>query len=214
MSDYVIGLTGGIACGKSNLSRALKAAGVPVIDADQISRGLTAPGGKALPALREAFGDGVFDGEELNRRALSDVIFRDEGKRKQLNGILHPMIFQEIRDQLDAQPGPAVMDVPLLFETGMDAWCDEIWCAYATQEEQARRLIKREKITRAEALRRIHAQMPTREKKKRADHVIRTDGTKEHSAAIVVNLWYGALIRRAERMRAGQGGGQTSPARR
>ena len=92
MSKYVIGLTGGIACGKSNISRSLKAAGVPVIDADEISRNLTAPGGPALPAIREKWGEKVFDGEELNRRALSDIVFSDPAAREALNAIIHPMV--------------------------------------------------------------------------------------------------------------------------
>ena len=189
MSKYVIGLTGGIACGKSNISRSLKAAGVPVIDADEISRNLTASGGPALPAIREKWGEKVFDGEELNRRALSDIVFSDPAARDALNAILHPMVLSEIRRQLDANDGPVLMDVPLLYEVGMDSWCQEIWCAYVPQKEQMKRLVKRDGITGREALRRIRAQMPTREKARRADHVIRTDGSKENSASIVLSLW-------------------------
>lgn len=195
MSNYVIGLTGGIACGKSNLSRALKAHGVPVIDADEISRGLTAAGGPALGAIRARFGDGVFDGEELNRRALSDIVFSDAEARADLNGILHPMVLAEIHRQMDAQSAPVVMDVPLLYEAGMDGWCQEIWCAYVPQKEQVRRVRKRGKVTYREALRRIHSQMPVMEKRRRADHVIRTDGPKEQSAQIVLALWESALSR-------------------
>ena len=195
MSKYVIGLTGGIACGKSNLSRALKENGVPVIDADEISRNVTAKGGPALPAIRETFGDGVFDGDELNRRALSDVVFSDPEAREKLNAIIHPMVLSEIHRQMDATDGPVVMDVPLLYEVGMDSWCDEIWCAYAPQKEQVRRVRKRGKITYAEALRRIHSQMPVMEKRKRADRVIRTTGTKEESGRIALALWQDALKR-------------------
>ena len=190
MSTYVIGLTGGIACGKSNLSAALQKAGAPVIDADRISRALTADGGEALDAIRQRWGERVFDGESLNRRALSDIIFRDEGERQALNAIIHPMVFARMREEIDACQGPVVLDVPLLFEVGMDQWCDEIWCAYVPQEEQIRRLKKREGISRAEALRRIRSQMPAREKKKRAHWVIRTDGSKEESARIVLSLWH------------------------
>ena len=102
MSKYVIGLTGGIACGKSNLSKALKANGVPVIDADEISRALTARCGAALPAIRERFGDRVFDGDELNRRALSDIVFSDPKERDALNRILHPMVLDEIHRQINS----------------------------------------------------------------------------------------------------------------
>ncbi len=198
MSKYVIGLTGGIACGKSNISRSLKAAGVPVIDADEISRNLTASGGPALPAIRARFGDQVFDGEELNRRALSDIVFSDPAARDDLNAIIHPMVLREIHRQMDETDGPVVMDVPLLYEVGMDAWCQEIWCAYAPQKEQVRRVRKRGQITWAEALRRIHSQMPVMEKRRRADHVIRTTGTKEESGRAALSLWQNAVKRAAE----------------
>lgn len=189
MSAYVIGLTGGVACGKSNLSSALRVAGARVIDADEISRALTAPGGAALPAIRAAFGDEVFDGAALNRRALSDAIYRDEDARKALNGIVHPLVLSRMRQAMAAEQGAVVLDVPLLFECGMDAWCDEIWCAYLPQREQARRLMAREGVSRAEALRRIRAQMPTLEKARRSDRVIRTDGSREDSASLVLSLW-------------------------
>ena len=198
MSKYVIGLTGGIACGKSNISRSLKAAGVPVIDADEISRNLTASGGPALPAIRARFGDQVFDGEELNRRALSDIVFSDPAARDDLNAIIHPMVLREIHRQMDETDGPVVMDVPLLYEVGMDAWCQEIWCAYAPQKEQVRRVRKRGQITWDEALRRIHSQMPVMEKRRRADHVIRTTGTKEESGRAALSLWQNAVNRAAE----------------
>ncbi len=189
MSRYVIGLTGGIACGKTNLSNALREHGVHVIDADEISRRLTGAGGEALPAIRAAFGDGVFDGERLDRKALAREVFGDAKKRERLNSILHPLIFAQMRREMAEADGPVVLDVPLLFETGLDAWCDEIWCAYVPQKEQIRRLRKREGITGREALARIRAQMPTREKARRAHWVIRTDGSKEQSASLVLSLW-------------------------
>ena len=198
MSKYVIGLTGGIACGKSNISRSLKAAGVPVIDADEISRNLTVSGGPALPAIREIWGDAVFDGQELNRRALSDIVFADPTEREKLNAIIHPLVLSEIHRQMDETDGPVVMDVPLLYEVGMDSWCDEIWCAYVPQKEQVHRVRKRGQITWAEALRRIHSQMPVMEKRKRADHVIRTTGTKEESGRAALSLWQDAVKRAAQ----------------
>ena len=198
MSKYVIGLTGGIACGKSNISRSLKAAGVPVIDADEISRNLTASGGPALPAIREKWGEKVFDGEELNRRALSDIVFSDPAARDALNAIIHPLVLSEIHRRMDETEGPVVMDVPLLYEVGMDSWCDEIWCAYAPQKEQVRRVRKRGEITYAEALRRIHSQMPVMEKRRRADHMIRTTGTKEESGRAALSLWQDAVKRASE----------------
>lgn len=193
MSNYVIGLTGGIACGKSNLSRALRTAGAPVLDADEISRAMTAPGGPALPQIRAAFGNAVFDGDCLNRRALANAVYADEEKRQTLNGIVHPMVFASIREGIEKETGPVVLDVPLLYECGMDAWCNEIWCAYVPQAEQVRRIRKRDQVTVRQAMQRIRAQMPAREKAKRADHVIRTDGSKEMSASIVLSLWDNVL---------------------
>jgi len=191
MSSYVIGLTGGIACGKTNLSDALRKEGAPVIDADEISRSLTAPGGDALPLIRKAFGDPVFDGDNLNRKKLGALVFSDPQALKTLNGITHPLSLQKMKEEMDRHPGTVVLDVPLLFETGLDQWCDEIWCAYLPQQEQLKRLMARDGITRAAALQRIHSQMPTLQKARRADHVIRTCGSREESAALVLALWRG-----------------------
>ncbi|NLG57841.1 MAG: dephospho-CoA kinase, partial [Clostridiales bacterium] len=96
---YLIGLTGGIACGKSNLTSALLSVGAVVIDADEISRALTAPGGQALPAIRAAFGDEVFEGEALNRQKLAGLVFFDAQALKKLNAITHPLIFAEMDRQ-------------------------------------------------------------------------------------------------------------------
>ncbi len=126
---YVLGLTGGIACGKSYVARLLRQRGIPVLDADAISRALTADGGAALPAVRAAFGDQVFDGDTLNRRALGEVVFADPAARKRLEGILHPLIISRMQRETEASGAPLVAwDVPLLYETGMDAQCDEVWC--------------------------------------------------------------------------------------
>lgn len=195
MSNYVIGLTGGIACGKTNLTDALSAAGAPVVDADVVSRSLTAKDGAALPALRAAFGDAVFDGDVLNRHALSALVFSDAEKRDQLNALLHPMILAECRRLLLAIPGPAVYSVPLLFECGLEKECDEVWCAYLPQKEQIRRLRNRDGISHRQALQKIRSQMPTLEKARRSHRIIRTTGSREESAALVVALWQETLAR-------------------
>ena len=193
MSAYVIGLTGGISTGKSNLSSALKRAGAKVIDADEISRSLTAPGGDALPLIRQAFGNRVFEGENLDRRALGELVFGNPEKRQILNGIVHPMVFEKTRAEIAASEEPVILDVPLLFECGMDEWCDEIWCAYVPQKIQAKRLMARDGLSYRQAMNRIHSQMPTLEKAKRADRVIRTTGSREESAQIVLSLWQETL---------------------
>lgn len=189
MSKYVIGLTGGIACGKSNLSAALRRAGACVIDADEISHALTEKGGAALPALRAAFGDEIFDHDELNRRALSLRVFGHDENMERLNGILHPMIFAEMDRHLMECEGIAVLEAPLLYECGLEKKCDEVWCAYVPQREQVRRLCKRAGIGWREALQRIHSQMSPLQKARLSDRVIRTTGTKEESAEQALQLY-------------------------
>lgn len=195
---YLIGLTGGIACGKTNLSGALAGAGAVVIDADEISRALTGENGGALPGIRAEFGDQVFDGGKLNRSKLAKLAFFDPGALARLNAVTHPLIFGEIDRQIALhQDQPAlVLDVPLLFETGADKRCDEIWCACAPRETQLERLLDRG-LSEEEALRRIDSQMSTEEKARRSDHVILTTGSKEESASRVVKLWEDVLRRLA-----------------
>ena len=172
---YVIGLTGGIACGKTNIANVLRDMKVTVLDADAISRSVTAPGGEALPSVREAFGDSVFDGEILNRRKLGEIVFRKEDERKKLENIIHPLVISKMQRLTEAADTPVVAwDVPLLYETGMDAHCDEVWCAYVCENEQVRRVMRRDGLTREQALLRIASQMPLHEKKTRAQHVIHT----------------------------------------
>lgn len=174
---YVLGLTGGIACGKTHVARQLRALGVPVLDADAISRSLTAPGGEALPAIRSRFGSEVFDGETLDRRALGEAVFHDAEKRRDLEKIIHPLVIGRMRRETEQSTAPIVgWDVPLLYEAGMDAQCDEVWTVYVTAEEQRRRVMRRDGLTAEQAQARIDSQMPLSEKRKRARHAISTMG--------------------------------------
>ena len=179
-----IGLTGSIACGKSTVSSYLKQHGCDIVDADALSRALTAPGGRALPALFRAFGCGVFDGMHLDRKALGKLVFEDPDKLRQLNAILHPMILEEIDAEMNTLDGPGrivIGDVPLLFECGMEKKFDQIWVVSAPRAVQIDRLFVRDGLTREEAERRIDAQMPLEEKIRRADAVIDTDGSFEYT---------------------------------
>ncbi|MDD7175361.1 MAG: dephospho-CoA kinase [Clostridiales bacterium] len=175
-----IGLTGSIACGKSTVSAYLRELSLPVVDADAISRALTAPGGEALPALREAFGERVFCGDVLDRRALASLVFSDERERERLNALLHPRIREQIVRELCACPGPiAFADIPLLFECGMETLFDRVWVVTASRETQILRLHERDGLSREEACARIDAQMSQEEKIRRADAVIDTNGPVE-----------------------------------
>lgn len=198
----VIGLTGGIACGKSNISSALSSLGAKVIDADRISRALTAPGGKALPGIREAFGDAFFDGDVLDRKALGRLVFSEPEALEQLNKLTHPLILAEIRKALaDAEAAGepvCVLDAPLLFEAGLEALCDTVWCVWLPKKLQLKRLMERDGLSWKEAEKRIDSQMPPREKKRRSDLVIDTRGTREESAAFAEKAYRDFLSRTGE----------------
>ncbi len=175
-----LGLTGGVGCGKTTAASVLQELGAAVVDADRISHAMTQKGGAALDAIRQRFGDGVFhEDETLDRIKLGDVIFQDEGERRALEAILHPAIQRKMLEEIEAADEAGakvvVLDVPLLFETGLDALCDEVWVMAATGEQQVLRVMNRDRITRAQAARRIESQMPLEEKTARADRVISTD---------------------------------------
>ena len=183
-----IGLTGSIACGKSAVSQYLRELGDFVADADALSRSLTAPGGRALPLLREAFGDGIFDGDVLNRRRLGDIVFGDADRRAQLNAILHPLILSTFQAELEAHDAPDALvfgDVPLLYECNMAQMFDRIMVVSAPRETQIARLLSRDGLSREDAERRIDAQMPLAQKCALADAVINTDGPMENTRAQV-----------------------------
>ena len=183
-----IGLTGSIACGKSAVSQYLRELGYFVADADAISRSLTAPGGRALPLLREAFGDGIFDGDMLNRRRLGGIVFGDADKRAQLNAILHPLIIRTFQTELNEHDAPDTLvfgDVPLLYECNMAQMFDRIMVVSAPRETQIARLLARDGLSRKDAERRIDAQMPLAQKCALADAVIDTDGPMENTRAQV-----------------------------
>ncbi len=195
-----IGLTGGIACGKSNVSACLRDLGAVIIDGDVLSRELTAPGGAALPDIRQVFGGGVFhpDGT-LNRRALGAAVFGHDDMRKKLDGIMQPllltMILRSIEDARQAGAAMCVLDMPLLYEVGLDRLCDRVWCVYIPEEMQLERLMARDGFTREEASARLRSQMPAAEKAERADVVIDTSGSIEYTCSMIPALYEAELAR-------------------
>ena len=190
----VLGLTGGIACGKSTISLTLAKLGAVIIDGDVLSRYLTAPNGPALPDIRRAFGDGVFhpDGT-LNRRALGAVIFADACARDTLDAIMQPLlltlILRAIDDARTSGAAVCVLDMPLLYEKNLDRFCDRVWCAYIPRETQLERLMQRDGFTLAEAEARLHSQLPAAEKAARADVIIDTSGSIQYTKEYVISLY-------------------------
>jgi len=191
-----IGLTGSIACGKSTVSSYLRKLGYFVSDADAISHALTAPGGAALAALREAFGSSIFSGDTLDRRALGSLVFSDPAKRSMLNAILHPMIIARIQAELEQNDAPGKLvfgDIPLLYECGMASMFDAVWVVSTPRSIQIERLHERDGLSEEEAARRIDAQMPLAEKRRMADAVINTDGPIEDTQKQIDTLLIAAI---------------------
>ena len=189
-----IGLTGSIACGKSNVSAALRDLGAAVVDGDLLSRELTAPGGKALPAIRQAFGGGVFHGDgTLNRRALGNMVFASGEDRARLDSLMQPLLRSLIlRRMEEARAGGAkicVLDMPLLYEAGLDALCDTVWCVHLPRDEQIRRLMARDGLTLPQAEARLRSQLSSDEKAARARVVIDTSGSIDETRAMIPALY-------------------------
>ncbi len=193
----VIGLTGGIGAGKSTALAYLRELGASVWDADEVSRSVVEPGRAGAEAIRAAFGPGYFDEDgRLRREKLGDLVFRDEAARAKLNGILHPAVLQDMDEWLERSRAEgvamAVVDVPLLFETGVEQKVDEVWVVSCGVDEQLRRVMARG-LSQEEAQRRIEAQMPDRERRRRARRVIDTNCPVEDTRRALKALYEEAV---------------------
>ena len=174
----LVGLTGGVATGKSTVAKMFKRCGAVVIDADQLAHDVVKPGKPAWLEIVKTFGRAVLNPDRtLNRRELGAVVFGNRTKLRQLEQIIHPRVAREqarLTKQAARKDPHAVViyDVPLLFEAGIDKRVDHTIVVTANQETQIARLKKRNGLSRAEAIRRIRSQMPLAKKIQRADHVL------------------------------------------
>ena len=189
----VIGLTGGIASGKTTVSNLFKISGVPVIDADLVARQVVEKGTVGLSALVNRFGEAILNTDgTLNRTELGKRMFSEEEIRSEVNDILQPLIRQEIISRMQAYKDQGktliVLDVPLLFEMHYENLCDDIIVVAVSVETQIARMEKRNGYTRQEALERIQSQMPLEEKVKRATIVWSNEGTLQELEQ-KVNQW-------------------------
>ena len=179
----IIGLTGGIATGKSTVAHLLQERGAEIVDADVISREVVEPGQPALEEIRECFGERALDaGGRLDRAWIAERVFADPGLRKRLEAIVHPRIRERARRRLEELaahvPAPelVVWVVPLLFETGLHEQLDEIWVVAVSPSTQVARLMARDGLDEAEARRRVAAQWPLERKLELADQIIDNEG--------------------------------------
>ncbi|MBR2822984.1 MAG: dephospho-CoA kinase [Clostridia bacterium] len=212
----VIGVTGGIACGKSTVTAWLKEQpGCRIVDGDVLSRRLTAPGGAALPLIRETFGDRYFlsDGA-LNRRRLGSLVFSDEAARARLDALMAPLLQAETQREiaLARQEGVSLcfLDYPLLFEKGYDRICDTVWCVYLPRELQLQRLMARDQLTEEEALSRMDAVLSSDEKAARSSVVIDNSGSVGDTLSRLPSL----LAEEAQKAAGGEPRTAASPRRR
>lgn len=190
----VIGLTGGIATGKSSVARFFTDKGIPVVDADQLARDAVLPGSPGLEHIVSLFGQGILmaDGQ-IDRKLLSDQIFSDPEKRRLLETIVHPEI-RKRSEKLIAQASSAghqrlIYMAPLLIEAGATDRVDTIWVVTVRPEIQLERLMRRERINRTEAQRMIDSQMPLSEKERYGSVVIDNSGTEAETRMMLETIW-------------------------
>lgn len=191
-----IGLTGGIATGKSSVSRYLVSLGAILIDADQIAREVMLPGHPVLAAVIERFGQAVLNEDgTLHRKKLGEIVFGNAAELKALNDITHPAIRLQMQERMrmfeQEQPDKLVVsDIPLLYESGLSEQFEQVMVVYVPAEIQLKRLMERDGISEADALSRLNAQMDIEEKKRRADIVIDNSGTMEETKAQIIKFWH------------------------
>ncbi|MFD1176830.1 dephospho-CoA kinase [Paenibacillus puldeungensis] len=190
-----IGLTGGIATGKSTVSRMLTSRGAALIDADVIARQIMEPGHRVLAAVVDRFGQAVLlpDGT-LNRKKLGEIVFSHPDERKALEQLTHPAIRTEMKkrmEELEAEKPHrlVVADIPLLYESGLESLYEAIMVVYVPRELQLARLMNRDELSREEAEARLKAQMDIEQKKERADILIDNSRGLEETERQIEQFW-------------------------
>ena len=176
-----IGLTGGIASGKTTVANYFADLGVPIIDTDVIAREVVAPGAPALDEIRDAFGDDVFHlGGTLDRRAMRKIVFSDDAKRRQIEDILHPRIRDAVYQRVAETSGPyLIIVVPLLYGSPMTDFMDRVLVVDCSEEVQLGRLLARDTENGEQARRMIASQASRDERLSIADDVVQNDGDME-----------------------------------
>jgi dephospho-CoA kinase len=189
----ILGLTGGIATGKSTVTAMLREQGIPVIDADQIAREVVELGKPAYEAIVRHFGKEILlPGGQIDRKKLGEIVFSDEAERQKLNAIVHPEVRRVMREEAEAaeKNGAKIvfMDIPLLFESKLQHMVDKIVVVYAPAHLQLARMMERDEFEEEQAQKRLRAQLPIEQKRTDADFVIDNTGSREETEKQVIQL--------------------------
>jgi len=189
----IIGLTGGIASGKTTVSKILKQMGIKVISADDIAHKKIKKGEKGWRRVIDEFGEEILqDDGEIDRKKLGKIVFNNQQQRKKLEQLTHPLIITEIKEKINKHNKSEehlVIEAPLLYETGLEDNMDQIWVVYVDRKTQIERLMKRNNFTQKEAEQRIDSQLSLEQKKQKADIVIDNRGRKEDLKNKVKKFW-------------------------
>ncbi|GKU81536.1 dephospho-CoA kinase [Niallia sp. NCCP-28] len=183
----IVGLTGGIASGKSTVSAYYQSLNIPVIDADLEARLAVKAGEPAYQKIVEHFGTGILQNDgDINRMKLGEIVFSNEQERLVLNGIVHPDVGRRMDEKqrfaMENGEKVVILDIPLLFENKLNEKVDKTILVYVTEDVQRKRLMERNQLTFEQAIKRIHAQMPLEKKRILADELIDNNGTIEAAA--------------------------------
>lgn len=180
MNKVVIGVTSSIAGGKSTVTNELRKHNVTIVDADEIAHRVMQPNQPAFNEVVKIFGEEILKDGVIDRKVLGKIIFENPEQRQMLDYIVHPYIKREMSDEIHyAKSDIVILDVPLLIEKGWHIYCDEVWVIYVDKETQIERLMKRNNLTKEEAILRINSQMPLIEKLRYAKVVINNNGSLE-----------------------------------
>ena len=193
--SMILGVTGGIASGKSSVATMLEKMGLPVLDFDVLARQVVEPGQTAWNDIVSRFGRDILNNkQEIDRKKLSGIVFNDEKRRKELEEITHPRITDQYMIAIDKiareKPNCIIQSViPLLFEVNLEGLVHKILLVYIPREKQVERLMDRDKIKREDALKIINAQLPIEDKIEKADFVVNNEDSPEETVKVVKRLY-------------------------
>lgn len=189
----VIGVTGSFGSGKTTVAKLFARCGATVIDADALVHKLISPGNRVYREVLREFGQRILgpNGEDINRKALAEIVFNNKSALRKLCGIIHPAVIRDIKARIrkNSPDKDVIIDAPLLIEAGLNRILDKLVVVKADKSTQAMRVIKKTGLSRCQIDKRISFQMPLKEKSKLADFIIDNNGSKSETERQVRKIW-------------------------